>query len=147
MQPRHHQIDGVFDDNWGPECKIRYVQGKFTQARFDWVPDEASPSRGWLYLLNAWLVDDSGTVHDDCFNRFTVTIEPLNAVAEQWSSKFTATKLCAQQRTASWRRAEMGASRSVSKAPLVSVLLLAKTLITPFVSFGFRRRLGMSEWS
>ena len=68
-------MDGAFDDAW--RC-VTPVQGRYTQVYFDY-------SEGWLYILNAWMVDDSGTgVDPDCFNLFTTT---TGNGSERWTIK------------------------------------------------------------
>jgi len=75
-------MDGIFDTNWG--C-VSPVIGRYTQCYLDFVPDPASPTGGYLYILNAWMVDDSGTVENpDCYNLFqTVT----GSGSERWVIK------------------------------------------------------------
>jgi len=68
--PRSFVLDGVFDESW--KCVLS-ARGRYTRAYFDWVPDESSPSGGWLYILNDWMVNDKGKVPPHCFNRFSIT--------------------------------------------------------------------------
>ena len=61
-------MDGVFDKSW--RC-VTPVKGRYTLAYFDWVADVSSPTGGYLYVTNDWIVNDNGVVPDTCYNLFT----------------------------------------------------------------------------
>ena len=65
------QVESIPDVRWFET--VLSAKGRYTRAYFDWVPDESSPSGGWLYILNDWMVNDKGKVPPHCFNRFSIT--------------------------------------------------------------------------
>ena len=76
--PRSYVLDGKFDEAW--KCVLS-ARGRYTRAYFDWVPDTSSPTGGWLYILNDWIVNDKGPVPPHCFNRFSIT---TGSGSEKW---------------------------------------------------------------
>ena len=82
LGPRAYTVDGVFDQTWR-DC-ITPAVGKYTYAYMDYSPDRASPSGGWLYILNDWFLRTEALPSSDCYNRFVMS---TGGGAERWVMK------------------------------------------------------------